>query len=279
MRTGALITVARKNRAAKGSAARLSLITICVLAALAAAGCSGEKKTETAASKPEEKAAPAVTKIDPATAATVTGKVKLDGKRPAKKSINMSEEAECRRLHKGAVYEESVVAGADGGLAYAFVYVKSGLEGKTFEAAKEPVKIDQRGCTFQPRVLGIRVGQTLSVSNSDPVSHNIHPMPKDNREWNQQQPPQAPGLEREFARPEVMIPVKCNVHAWMRSYIGVVDHPYFAVTGEQGVFELKGLPPGEYTIEAWQEKYGTLEQKVTLAASASQAIEFKFKGE
>lgn len=160
-----------------------------------------------------------------------------------------------------------------------FVYVKTGLERKTFETPKEAIQIDQRGCSYKPHVIGIQVGQTLDVLNSDPVSHNIHPLPKENRDWNRQQAPEAGKLERQFTRPEIMIPVKCNVHNWMRAYISVVAHPYFAVTGDQGTFELKGLPPGDYTIEAWQEKYGVQEQKITLAPSASQTIEFSFKGD
>jgi len=191
----------------------------------------------------------------------------------------MQDEPACRRLHSGSVLAEDLVANANGTLANIFVYVKSGLEGKTFEKPKEAVTIDQRGCLFKPHVLGIIAGQTLSVANSDPFSHNIHPMPTDNREWNQQQPPQAPNLEREFARPEIMIPVKCNIHSWMRAYIGVLDHPYFSVTGEEGTFALKNLPPGDYVVAAWQETLGELEQKVSVAAAATQTVEFTFKSE
>jgi plastocyanin len=172
-----------------------------------------------------------------------------------------------------------VVVNSNGTLANVFVYVKAGLEGKTFEAPTGPVTLDQKGCIYRPHVIGIRAGQTLSVANSDPTTHNVHPMPKANREWNTSQPPKAANLERTFPRPETMIPVKCNVHPWMKSWLGVMDHPYFAVTGNQGTFELKGLPPGDYTVEAWHEKYGTSEQKVTLAASANQTVEFTFKGE
>ena len=135
------------------------------------------------------------------------------------------------------------------------------------------------GCIYHPHVVGIRAGQAISIANSDPTTHNIHPMPRVNREWNQSQPPKAANLEKQFARPEVMVAVKCNVHPWMKSYIGVVDNPYFAVTGAQGTFELKNVPPGDYTLEAWHEKYGTAEQKVTLAPSGTQTVEFAFKGE
>ncbi|MCP5115207.1 MAG: hypothetical protein GY953_30615, partial [bacterium] len=127
-------------------------------------------------------------------------------------------------------------------------------------------------------VFGIRTGQTLEVINSDPFSHNIHPLPKNNREWNQQQAPGSGNLEREFARAEVMIPIKCNIHSWMRAYAGVVEHPYFAVTGDNGSFELTNLPPGEYEIEAWHEQYGAQQQQVTLTASQAATLEFSVSG-
>jgi hypothetical protein len=245
--------------------------------ALLAAGCgSGPKE---GAAPVEKAAAPAVFQVDPATAATITGKVMFSGKKPARKPIAMNEEAACRRLHSSPVLEEETVVNANGTLANVFVYVKAGLEGKTFPAPKDPVVIQQHGCMFRPRIIGIRTGQTLVVKNADPVSHNIHPMPKNNMEWNQQQAPQAGDLEREFARPEIMIPVKCNIHSWMKAYIGVVEHPYLAATGEEGSFELKKLPPGDYTLAAWHEKYGEQERQVKLAAAGSQTVEFSFPGQ
>jgi plastocyanin len=241
-----------------------------------AAGCGGGAGTGEA--KKADSATPAYTVVDAASAATLTGKAVLEGRPPAKKPIRMGEEPECAKLHKGAVHEEDAVVGAGGALANVFVHVKSGLEGKSFAPPAEPVKIDQRACTFHPRVFGIRTGQTLLVSNSDPVSHNIHPMPKNNREWNQGQAPGAPVLERDFARAEIMIPVKCNVHSWMRSWIGVVEHPFFAVTGAEGTFRIGGLPPGEYELEAWHERFGARSAKVTLAAGATAAADFRFTG-
>ena len=249
-----------------------------VAALVIAAGCGGAKKEEGVAEKAAETAGP-VTKVDPATAASITGKVAFAGKAPERRRIIMDAEPDCKAMHSSPVYSEEVVVNPNGTLADVFVYVKAGLEGKNFEPPKEPVTLDQKGCVYRPHVVGVRAGQAISISNSDPTTHNIHPMPKVNREWNQSQPPKGGNLEKEFSRTEIMIPVKCNVHPWMRSYIGVVDHPYFAVTGDEGTFELKGLPPGEYTVEAWHEKYGALEQKVRLAPSATQTIEFTFKGE
>jgi plastocyanin len=163
-------------------------------------------------------------------------------------------------------------------VANAFVYIKSGLEGKVFPVPATPVTIDQRGCWFEPRVLGIQTGQVLKVINSDPVTHNIHPMAEINRAWNHSQGPGDPPIDRRFLKPEVMIPVKCNIHAWMHAFIGVLDHPYFAVSAKDGSFTLPNLPPGTYTVAVWQEKLGTQEQQVTIAPHTSQEVHFDFKG-
>ena len=259
---------------------RTLLTTAAVAAWLVAAGCGGAKEggeTKEAGAAPA--AGPAF-KVDPATAGTITGKVSFAGTAPNMRNIDMSAEPDCTKLHSGApAKSEEVVVNSNGTLQYVFVYIKGGLEGKTFEPPATPIKLDQKGCIYHPHVFGVQAGQKLDISNSDPTTHNIHPMPKTNREWNQSQAPGTPELDKEFARPEVMIPVKCNVHPWMRSYIGVVDNPYFAVTGDQGTFELKNVPPGTYTVTAWHEKYGTQDQQVTLAASGSQAVEFSFKAE
>jgi hypothetical protein len=241
-------------------------------------GCSGSGPAEPAAKKADAPgAAPAYFQVDAATAGVISGKIAYAGPKAVRKRIQMNEEAACVRMHKGGLLDEEVIVNANGTLANVFVYIQGGLEGKTFAPATEPATIDQKGCRFEPHVMGMRTGQTLKVLNSDPVSHNIHPMPQANREWNQGQAPGAAPLEREFARAEIMIPVKCNVHSWMRSYIGVVEHPYFAVTNEEGVFELKNVPPGEYTVETWHEKLGKQQAKVTLAASAKQSVDLTYK--
>ena len=142
-----------------------------------------------------------------------------------------------------------------------------------------PVVIDQKGCWFHPRVMGIQVGQTLQVTNSDPVTHNIHPLAQINREWNHSQGQGDAPLARRFLKPEVMIRVKCNIHSWMHAYIGVVEHPYFAVTGPDGSFAIQNIPPGDYVVEAWQETLGTQEQKITVTPSGKIETNFTFKGE
>ncbi|HWB97569.1 MAG TPA: carboxypeptidase regulatory-like domain-containing protein [Bryobacteraceae bacterium] len=229
--------------------------------------------------KAESKAEPAFFKVDPGTAATVTGTIHYTGKKPRRKPIDMSGDPACMEAHHGKAYDESLVVNANHTLANVFVYVKSGLEGKVFETPTAPAVIDQQGCWFRPRILGIQTGQILRVTNSDPVTHNIHPLAQVNREWNHSQGAGDEPLARKFARPEIMIRVKCNIHSWMRAYIGVLGHPYFAVTGEGGTFDIPNLPPGDYVIEAWHEALGTQEQHVKVTQSAKVAMDFTFKGD
>jgi plastocyanin len=216
--------------------------------------------------------------VDPATAGAVSGTITFRGSHPARQVISMESDGGCQQLHAGKpAYDEPVLTGKTGGLANAFVYIQTGLEGKKFEPVKEAVTIDQHGCMFLPRVTGIRAGQTLDLKNSDSVSHNIHPMPVNNREWNEQQSPGTPDVEHRFARAEVMIPVKCNVHGWMHAWIGVVDHPYFTATGPDGGFAWKNVPPGDYTISVWHEKMGEQKQKVHLDASGNATVNFIYR--
>jgi hypothetical protein len=240
---------------------------------LAACSATAPAKKQTAA------AAPAYFKVDPATAGAIQGHVTFHGKIPPHKKVDMSEDPQCAGLHKTAVIDDAIAAARDGSLANVFVYVKQGLEGKKFAPPSQPAVIDQKGCWFIPRVLGIETGQTLNVINSDPVTHNIHPRPHANREWNQSQDPGAPPLVRHFQAPEAMIRVKCNIHSWMHSWIGAVDNPYYAVTGVDGKFDLSNLPPGNYTIEAWQEELGTQQQQVSVKPQGKSAIQFTFLAE
>jgi plastocyanin len=243
------------------------------------AGCSQAPKEPPAKTEKAPAPAPVYFKVDPATAGTVTGKISFKGKKPPRRKIDISEDPMCAKMHPTGLYDESVVANPNGTLANVFVYIKQGLEGKTFQPPAEPVTIDQKGCWFTPRVLGIQTGQLLNVTNSDPVTHNIHPLAQVNRAWNQSQDPGAEPLKRRFKEREVMIRVKCNIHSWMRAWIGAVEHPYFAVTGADGSFEIRNVPPGDYTLEVWQEQYGTQEQKVTVKPSGKEDVAFTFKGE
>ena len=244
-----------------------------LLGLLLLAGCGKKESTEqpaapSAASTP----APAATPIDPATAASVSGTVKLDGAAPKAAVIDMSQDAAC----KGKNVAETVVA-EGGNLANVFVYVKDGLGNRTFDVPKDPVVLDQSGCRYHPHVMGVMAGQTVKIVNSDPTTHNIHPTPKDNREWNESQAPKTAPLEKTFAREEILLPVKCNQHPWMKMYVNVVKNPFYAVSGPDGKFEIKGLPPGEYTLAFVQEKLGEQTQKVTLGPKDSKTVNVTFK--
>lgn len=236
-------------------------------------GCAREEAPAPAAVETaQETAAP----VDPATAATLTGKVLFKDGEPRQARIRMDADAACAGLHSSPVYAQEVVVNANGTLRWVFVYVKEGPGNRAFPTAKQPAILDQKGCVYEPHVVGAMTNQEIHILNSDPTTHNIHPVPTVNREWNTSMPPGGDHLVQSFAREEIMIPVKCNIHPWMRSYVGVLKHPFFAVTGEDGSFSISGLPPGEYTIAAWQEKFGTIEQKVTLGAKESKDIEFSF---
>jgi hypothetical protein len=254
---------------------RLALFSIA--SALLATGCS-KKSDQAPPANPTPQPVVSYFKVDPATAATITGTVHYKGKIPPRKPVDMSEDPACVEAHHGKAYDESLVTGHGGTLANAFIYIKSGLEGKNFPTPSEPVVIDQNGCWFHPRVLGVQTNQVLKIINSDPVTHNIHPMAEVNRAWNHSQGPGDPPMTRKFTKPEIMIPVKCNIHGWMHAYIGVLDHPYFSVSKDDGTFTISNLPPGTYTVAIWQENLGTQEQQITITPQQHAVVDFTYKG-
>lgn len=207
---------------------------------------------------------------------SLTGTVKFEGTPPKPTKIDMSFDPNCAKAHSTPVVSEEVVTGQNGDLANVVVYVADGLGTQTFQPPAQPVVLEQKGCVYVPHVIALQANQKLDVVNDDLTTHNIHPSPVNNREWNTTQPHGVP-IEQTFARQEVAIPVKCNIHPWMKGYIAVFKHPYFAVTGKDGHFEVKDLPPGTYTINAWQEKLGTKSQKVTITAGQTQNLDFVFK--
>ncbi|MBZ5592408.1 MAG: carboxypeptidase regulatory-like domain-containing protein [Acidobacteriia bacterium] len=255
------------------------LLSLAIPCVMFVAGCGGSKTSES--TPKEEAAAPAASApaIDEANAATLTGKVSFTGDKPAMRNIDMSANPACARAHAGApAKSEEVIVNDNGTLKNAFVWVKAGVPDRQWPVPTTPVDLAQKGCMYGPHVIGVMSNQDIKIVNSDPTNHNIHPLPKINQEWNESQPPNGDSKLKKFAREEVMIPVKCNVHPWMRSYIGVVNHPFFFVTGDDGTFTIKGLPPGKYTVEAWHEKYGTKDVEVTVAAKESKAVDFTFPG-
>ena len=248
----------------------LSLSTIPLLALTLACGGGGER-TEAPAQSAAPAAAAGGTTVDPATAGNVNGKVVLEGPAPKGEVIRMNADPVCMREAKGAQMTEFFVVGDGGSLGNVFVYVKDGLGNYTFPAPTEMVVLDQQGCRYHPHVFGIRVGQPLEIVNSDPTLHNIHALPKDNKEFNTGQPIKGMKMAHTFTAAEVMVPFKCDVHGWMNAYVGVLDHPYFTVTADDGSFSIKDLPPGTYTLAAWHEKAGTKTISVTVAAKETKA--------
>ena len=209
--------------------------------------------------------------------AVVKGTVKVQGAVPRPAHIDMSADPKCVQVRPGGGTTEDIAVD-NGALQNVIVYVSQGLGDTKFEPPQEPAVIEQKGCMYKPHVVTLRANQELKVVNSDSTTHNIHPTPNNNRELNQSQAPGAP-FSMTFAREEIAIPVKCNIHPWMHSYIAVFKHPYFAVTGKDGSFEIPNLPPGSYTITAWHEKLGTSFQRITVGESETKALDFVFKAQ
>jgi plastocyanin len=236
------------------------------------AGCARE---ETSTSRtPAPTAAPAVV----ADAGGIAGTVTFEG-RDTDQPLNMERDPVCAGLHKKPV-DLGEIAVRDGKLANVFVYVKSGagVDDKTFPVPAEKKVIDQQGCLYRPRVLGVQVGQAVTFKNSDDTLHNVHALPAANEEFNQGQPQGFPPFDKTFDKPEVMVHVQCEVHNWMSSWIGVLPHPFYAVSGGDGAFAIKNLPPGRYTIEAWHETLGTQDRDVTVGPNQTVDVSFDFKG-
>jgi hypothetical protein len=241
---------------------------LAALAAFAVAGC-GKSGTS-------EPTAPLAT-VDPSTVGSIIGTVTLDGPPPVLRPIDMSASPACVQANPSPVVPPTVVTGDHGALANVVVYVKSGLGNYQYDVPQEPAILSQKNCMYEPHVMALMTNQPFAVANNDPTMHNVHPMPKQNRQWSNSQPAGSAPLKSNFARPEFAMPVLCNVHPWMRAFVFVFDNPYFAVTSQRGTFELKNLPRGTYTIEAWQENYNAQDQTVTIGAKESKAIAFTFK--
>ena len=209
-------------------------------------------------------------------AATLNIKAPFEGAAPAPEKIKTDADPKCKLAHPDGLDSDQVIVNSNGTLKNVFVYVKEGLGGKKFEAPKEAVVFDQHGCQYSPKVFGIQVNQPLEIRNSDDTLHNVHALPKNGQEFNLGMPIKGMKLKKTFAKPEVMVKIKCEVHPWMSAWAGVLDHPYFAVTGDDGGAAIKNLPPGEYTVEAWHEKFGAQTQKVTVG-DQDQETGFTFK--
>lgn len=209
----------------------------------------------------------------------ILGTVKLDGPAPHQKPIDMSKDPACAQAGGGQITAENVVVGANGGLANVVVYISQGLTGNEATTSSQPATMAQKGCRYVPHVLALNVGQHMTVLNDDKTAHNIHPQPAPaggNSQWNKSQTAGAGPIDVAWTNEEVAIPVKCNIHPWMRAYIAVVKGP-FGTSNDTGSFKLDNVPPGTYTLTAWQETYGTQTQKVTVAAGKPASADFTFK--
>jgi plastocyanin len=211
-----------------------------------------------------------------ADAATVTGVVKLAAAPAPMPTIQMSADPYCASQHASApAKDQEVVAGPGGELENVFVFIKQ-INGN-FPAPSTPAVIDQHGCLYHPHVLGVQVGQPLQIKNSDNTLHNIHALPVVNPQFNEGQPVQGMVSTKKFEKAEITpFKVKCDVHGWMKAWMAVMPHPFYAVSQANGTFTISNLPPGNYTLVAWHEKYGTKEQPLTVAAKESKAVNFTY---
>ena len=255
------------------------------VAILVAIGCGGGKPQDASATtKAGSTEAPIQLAQAPADAqpaggagsASVQGTVRFDGTAPSPEAVQMAADPVCQQQHTSPVYSEEVVVNEPGTLKHVFVYVKEGITG-SFPTPTTPVVLDQRGCWYTPHVFGIQVNQPLEIVNSDPTLHNVNAKPGQNRPFNIAQPVKGMKSTKTFTAPEVMVKCACNVHPWMATYIGVLEHPFFGVTGDDGRVTIAGLPAGQYTLEAWHEKYGTRTQTVSVGDGEATSVDFTFQ--
>lgn len=256
----------------------LSLMTgLSVIALLVACGGSKTKAPN------DNKAAGPGKPVPTANLGTISGVIAFNGTPPAPKKIDTSADPVCSQKDPNLQTEDTVVK--DGKLANVYVYIKEGtatdgtkINDYDWKPSTTTAQLDQNGCHYRPHILGVQVNQKISITNSDATQHNIHPTPKLNPEWNQTQSNGQAPIEKTFARAEVLIPVKCNQHPWMKAYVGVTKHPFFAVSAEDGSFTIKGVPAGTYTVVAWKEGGAGIEKtmQVKVEANGSAKADFAF---
>ena len=246
---------------------RHTVLILLIAAFLTSAACES-------APVPAPAAALAGRHVDPATAGSLSGRVSFTGTPPAPDMLRIAADPVCMQALGNNTKSDAVLIAADGSVQNAFVYVRDTLADYTFDLPAAPVTLNQEGCRYSPRIFGVRVGQAVDILNSDATLHNVHALPMINAEFNKGQPTQGSHMLQVFTAPEVMVRFKCDVHGWMTAYGGVMAHPFFAVTGADGAFSIKGLPPGQYELAVWHEKFGATSQRVTIAASQAETANF-----
>lgn len=249
-----------------------NLVFLVLLAAFVC-GCTKEGQrpaATTSSEKPKQ-----TLQVDPSTAATLSGTVSFEGAAPKSEKLDMSQDPACIMGGAPDNFAQAYVVSKDAKLANVYVYVKE-MDNYSFPAPKEELFVDQNGCRYIPHVAGVVAGQTVRFKNSDPALHNVHPAAKTNAQWNISQQPRGEDIVKTFDHAELMIPIKCNQHPWMKMFLHVSSHPYFAVSGADGKFEIKNLPPGEYTIAALHERLGEKTMKIKVEGKTAKA-DFAFK--
>jgi plastocyanin len=207
---------------------------------------------------------------------SISGTVGFTGEAPQRRALKMSADPACEAANAGKTRLGEAMVINDGKVQNVFVYVKDGLGDAKFDVPAEPVEMDQNGCMYTPHVVGAMAGQTIVIKNSDATLHNVHSLPENSKPFNSAMPMKGMTIKKKFSEPEVMVRMKCDVHPWMSAYIGVLPHPFYSVSAEDGTFKIDGLPAGTYTIEAWHEKLGTQTQSVTVGDGGSATADFSF---
>ncbi|TAK11563.1 MAG: hypothetical protein EPO35_12250 [Acidobacteria bacterium] len=249
---------------------RLTLPVFIALA-LTSVACGAAPSANPAADVPAASAKEA-RRVDPATAGSVSGRVTLNGPAPAPEMMRIAADQTCIAAMGSDAKSDAILVGADGAIQNAFVYIKDTLSDYTFDTPTAPVVLDQVGCRYTPRIFGVRVGQPVEMLNSDATMHNVHAMPMVNQEFNRGMPQQNSRMTQIFTAPEQMVRFKCDLHSWMNAYGGVMPHPFFAVTGADGAFSLKGVPPGTYDVAIWHEKLGSTTKTVQIGNSQAVSL-------
>ena len=248
-----------------------------LLAVTAMAACGGGDGGSSEGAADDAGEAPAAAAVDPSTVGTISGMANFGGMVPTMAPIDMSAEEDCAAGYgaDGPMAQNVLVSG--GGLGNVFVYLSEGVSGAP--AVSGAAELDQENCRYTPHVLGVQSGQDIAISNSDNLLHNINATPTENRGFNISQPRAGITSTQRFAVAEVMVPVRCDVHGWMQAYIGVVDHPYFAVTGADGSYSIANVPAGDYTLTAWHEEFGTMTASVTVTAGGMAEASFDYNSD